>query len=91
MTTKARTPKAAALAVSLVEQWFQDLTSELHENSAGDIDALCMAVETELEKEYVKLTGEEVPDDAQPCAREAGYLIGLQIGMRLRSNEGGPR
>lgn len=93
---EARQPEARQIAAEAVQMWCNSFTrtwlshldGHVSQRSLGDVFDV---VERALKDEYVAKYG---PVDAEDpdyegdeiFAREAGYLIGVQVGMRLRTN-----
>lgn len=85
-----------ALAVTAVQDWYNELITSSCATSEGQdasstLEYQFAAVQEALEAEYIR---EHAPDRtstdedramlSEICAREAGYLIGVQVGLRLR-------
>jgi hypothetical protein len=89
------TPTAAEMARAAVEAWLQRLVSDIHvlcieSDQAFDFGDVKWAIYERL-KEDERLPG----DDDGPlehghlvCALNAGYLLGVQIGQRIRPTGG---
>jgi hypothetical protein len=90
-TKRAKTPQQIAAAA--VEQWFHDVVGSTDALTSADYDENGLIaeaydeIERLLEAEYVRQHGPIKPEDNTALvvfAREAGHLIGVQVGLRLR-------
>jgi hypothetical protein len=98
---KTTTIDPRQLAAHYARDWFAQLLETKEAFSAGSVyqageglENGFAAVQKALECEDIKIHGEPRKDDERSvrqerCAGEAGYLIGLQIGLRLRNVDGG--
>jgi hypothetical protein len=90
-TSPAKDPRRMAVAV--VQEHFDNMmtTSDTYIEAGylvSPIDAAFDAIENALEAEAVKRQGKPIDPDEdvelRMISREAGYLIGVQVGLRLR-------
>lgn len=87
------------LAVEMVQEWYESLLASGEAHTHGSIyqvtlDNGFIAVQEALEAEHEKEHGKMPPPEdgsveREIIAQEAGYLIGVQVGLRLRSAGGG--
>lgn len=92
------TPKetAASLAVALVSQWFDELSTVCMAPGYGGEDALDqahIAVQEKCLDEHIAENGKPKDEEDKAtydeiAAARAGYLIGVQVGLRLRTAGG---
>ena len=88
----ARKVSPAKLAQRGVERLFQELTDTSEafadaRNSIGPIEDLITEVNDAIEREHIQKHGPIEPDEdiaREILGREAGYLVGVQVGLRLR-------
>lgn len=92
MAKASKSPDPRQMAVDAVEKWFTGLLSTSDAvTDAGNQPTLESAfdeVTAALEFEHVAQHGPITPDQdvvMEMIGREAGYLIGVQVGLRLRA------
>lgn len=81
----ARPQSSSELAAKIVGKWFHTvtLTTDGFTQDALTFDPVQDAVMREYVRDHGPVKpGEDLVD--RMCAQEAGYLIGVQVGLRLR-------
>ena len=89
MSKKKQILSSNQVAVEAVERWFQHVTSTFYESDGeGKLIEAFDAVSQALEAEYVAQHGPIADDDTgreSLLDQEAGYMVGVQVGLRLRN------
>lgn len=92
----AKSQEAHELAADIVQDWFETRLTTRDVFTQGSIfqrltEASFDEVQDAVKADYVRTHGPVTDSDDlvdEMCAQEAGYLIGVQVGVRLRAGGG---
>lgn len=92
---KPKTADPRAIAITAVQAWFNHLTGTVDSVTDSDnrvtLESAFDDVTAALEAEHIAQFGPIEPNDdvvMEMIGRETGYLVGVQVGLRLREKGG---